>query len=163
MREFSETERQILRLVQGTLPDSPTPFAEVARMASEASGCEVSEEDVLMLLRELKKAGAIRRFGATLRHQKAGWAANVMVAWVCPEEDVDRIGERMAGHARVSHCYHRPPPDGDWPYRLFTMVHGRSMDECRRAVEELAQQNSLQEFALLSSIRELKKTSMTYF
>lgn len=162
MREFTEIEKHILRLVQGTLPESATPYADIAAEVSRAGGETVSEEKVLALLRELTDAGAIRRFGATLRHQKAGWAANVMVAWVCPEEVVDPNGERMAGHQNVSHCYHRPPAEG-WPYRLFTMVHGRSMEECERVVRELAALSGLEEYAMLHSVRELKKTSMTYF
>lgn len=162
MREFSETEKHILRLVQGNLPDSARPFADVAAAVGRERGEDISEDQVLALLRELKEAGAIRRFGATLRHQKAGWAANVMVAWVCPEEDVDDLGTRMAGHRLVSHCYHRSPGEG-WPYRLFTMVHGRSMEECDAAVRELSELSGLQEYAMLSSIKELKKTSMVYF
>jgi len=164
MREFSEIERHILRLVQGSLPDSATPYADVAAQVSAACGRDVSEQEVLDLLQELKDAGAIRRFGATLRHQKAGWAANVMVAWVCPEEQAGELGRRMAAHERVSHCYHRPPPaDADWPYRLFTMVHGRSKEECRQTVAELAELSGLEDYAMLSSIKELKKTSMVYF
>lgn len=164
MRDFSKTERSILRMVQGSLPDSATPFAEVAAAVRSKTGQPVSEADVLELLQELKAAGAIRRFGATLRHQKAGWAANVMVAWVCPEEQASELGKRMASHQRVSHCYHRPPPaDADWPYRLFTMVHGRSQEECRQTVRELAELSGLQQQALLTSLKELKKTSMVYF
>ncbi len=162
MRSFSETEKAILRRVQGTLPDSATPFAEIAAEVSRETGAAVQEQQVLDLLRELKESGAIRRFGATLRHQKAGWAANVMVAWICPEERMAELGPRMAAHERVSHCYHRLP-QGDWPYSIFTMVHGRSKDECAATVQELAALSGLEDFALLSSIKELKKTSMVYF
>ena len=161
-RELSDVEKSILRLAQGSLPDSATPYADMAAMVSSESGQEVSEQQVIDLLQELKDVGAIRRFGATLRHQKAGWAANVMVAWICPEERMADIGPAMAAHERVSHCYHREPM-ADWPYSLFTMVHGRSKDECLQTVAELAGDSGLEDYALLYSIKELKKTSMTYF
>lgn len=161
-RELSDAEKAVLRLAQGTLPDSATPYADMAAIVSQETGEDVSEEQVIALLQELKDIGAIRRFGATLRHQKAGWAANVMVAWRCSEEKMPEVGPAMAGHQRVSHCYHRDPK-ADWPYSLFTMVHGRSNEECLQTVEELKQLSGLDDYALLHSIKELKKTSMVYF
>ena len=74
-REFTDKERAVLRIVQKNLPDSLTPYADIA----EAVG--LTEAEVLNLLRSLKEEGAIRRFGASLKHQKAGWTHNAMVAW----------------------------------------------------------------------------------
>ena len=154
--DFTETERAVLRIVQGTLPDSATPFADIA----EAAGTD--EASVLELLRKLKANGAIRRFGATLRHQKAGWACNAMVAWKVPDADADAAGELAAAHPRVSHCYLRPAAP-DWPYNLYTMIHGRSREECREVVEALRRDTVLDEHLVLESLKELKKTSMVYF
>ncbi len=169
MRPFTDTERKILRLAQGSLPDSTTPYADIARMVSlelrqeqGENAPQVSEREILDLLSELKDNGAIRRFGATLRHQKAGYGGNVMVAWKCPEELVEACGEKMATHQMVSHCYYRLGTE-DWPYVIYTMVHGKSREDCLNTVEELAALSGLSEPATLFSIRELKKTSMTYF
>lgn len=169
MRSFTDTENRILKLVQGTLPDCATPFATVAAMVRaqlrEEHGKDapqVREQDVLDLIAELKEQGAIRRFGATLRHQKAGYGGNVMVAWKCPEADIDACGKKMASHRQVSHCYYRPGA-ADWPFVLYTMVHGRDTEECLAVVHELKQLTGLDEPETLFSVRELKKTSMTYF
>ena len=75
-QQFTETERAILRIVQADLPDSLTPYADIARTV----GC--TEEEVLDLLSRLKQSGAIRRFGASIKHQKTGWTHNAMVATV---------------------------------------------------------------------------------
>lgn len=159
MLDFTEQERAILRLVQADLPDSLTPYADIAAQV----GC--TEDDVLTLLRRLKDCGAIRRFGASIKHQKTGWNHNAMVAWIVPgEEDlVERCGTEAAKHPNVSHCYYRPSSAPDWPYELYTMVHGRSAEECERVVTELEAMLDLHEHAALSSIRELKKISPTYF
>ncbi|MDO5484461.1 MAG: Lrp/AsnC family transcriptional regulator, partial [Desulfovibrionaceae bacterium] len=84
--QFSEAERAVLRIVQGNLPNSLTPYADIAREAG------VSEEDVLSLLRRLKEDGAIRRFGASIKHQKTGWTHNAMVAWKASETEAEACG-----------------------------------------------------------------------
>ena len=72
---FTDTERAILRIVQFQLPDTLTPYADIAREVG------TDEETVLNLLRRMKEDGSIRRFGASIKHQKTGWTHNAMVAW----------------------------------------------------------------------------------
>lgn len=154
---FSKTERAILRIVQRDLPDSLTPYADIAKEA------DTDEDTVLALLRRLKDEGAIRRFGASVKHQKAGFTHNAMVAWKIAPERVDEAGEAAAKNENVSHCYYRPSPVEDWPYTLYTMVHGRSEEECAAVVAALSALPHMDEHAALSSLKELKKISMTYF
>jgi siroheme decarboxylase len=153
---LSDTDRQILRLAQADLPDGPAPFAEMAAQVG------VSEDHVLDLLRRMKDSGEIRRFGATLRHQKAGYGANAMVAWRVPEADVERIGALMADRPEISHCYIRVTTP-EWTYNLYTMVHAKSPEECRRTVKDLIAYSGISDVDVLLSRKELKKTSMEYF
>lgn len=156
-RVFTEQERAILRIVQKNLPDCLEPYAAIA----EEVGC--TEEEVLNLLQELKKSGAIRRFGASLKHQKAGFTHNAMVAWIVTEDIVEELGAFAAKHAMISHCYFRPSSASDWPYELYTMIHGQKPGDCEAVIEELRQYPGFNEYAILESIKELKKTSMVYF
>ena len=153
---LSDIDREILKRVQGSLPDSAAPYADIAAAVG------TDEAHVLDLLSRMAATGEIRRFGATLKHQKAGFGANVMVAWYVPEEDVDRIGEVMAKRPEISHCYHRVNCL-DWPYNLYTMIHGRSQDDCRAVVEALCRETGFDDYAMLFSLKELKKVSMRYF
>ncbi len=156
-RQFTDTERRILRRLQGDLPDSATPFADIAAEVG------ADEAQVLALVQELKADGSIRRFGATLRHQKAGYGHNAMVAWrVGHRPDAEAIGQAMAERPEISHCYIRDIKPG-WPFDLYTMVHGQGPGDVRRIVDELAEATGLEDHAILESVRELKKTSMTYF
>mgnify|MGYP000850698326 FL=1 len=43
------------------------------------------------------------------------------------------------------------------------MVHGRSEQECLDVAQELIATTPLREYAILKSLKELKKISMTYF
>lgn len=157
VRRFTEKERAILRIVQKNLPDSLTPFADIA-------GCVgVTEETVLALLRSMAEEGSIRRFGASLKHQKAGFTHNAMVTWIVAEEQADEAGREAARHPLISHCYYRPSSAPDWPYELYTMIHGRHPDEYKDVIAALRAGTSLREYAVLESLREMKKISMTYF
>ena len=156
-RFFTNSDRDILRIVQKNLPDSLTPYADIARMVG------VEESDVLQLLRDMAEDGSIRRFGASLKHQKAGYAYNAMVAWIVDAAEVDVAGKAAAGHRLISHCYYRPSSASDWPYELYTMIHGRHPDEYKEVIETLRVTTVLREYAVLESLREMKKISMTYF
>ncbi|MDL2306578.1 winged helix-turn-helix transcriptional regulator [Desulfovibrio sp. OttesenSCG-928-C06] len=155
---FTEIERNILRIAQKNIPDSTTPYADIAKEAG------TDEETVLGLLRRLKEDGSIRRFGASIKHQRAGFSHNAMVAWKVKDlAEADIAGPLAAKHPLISHCYYRPSSAADWPYTIYTMIHGRHETEYLEVVEWVLQNTPLKEYAVLESIRELKKISMTYF
>lgn len=122
----------------------------------------LSEQQVVERMAAMSQGGVLRRFGATLRHQKSGFAANVMVAWRVPEDQADEVGEKLAAFRRVSHCYRRRIC-GEFTYNIFSMVHGKSEDEVRGLVAEMAITVDMGDYALLFSRQELKKTSMQYY
>ena len=156
-KSFTDTERAVLRMAQSNLPDTATPYADMAAAAG------TDEATVIALLRRLRDEGAIRRFGASIKHQRTGWTHNAMVAWIVDEADVDACGAYAAQHPNISHCYHRPDTAPDWPYTFYTMIHGRSAQECQDVVEQLRRETVLDRHAVLESLKELKKTSMIYF
>jgi len=153
---IEDIDKKIISQIQKDLPVHPQPFALMAEKIG------ISEEAFIERVKSLKQSGIIRRFGATLRHQEAGFKANAMIAWNAPEETIREMGKTFARFREVSHCYHRAPK-GDWPYNLYTMVHGGSRNECREIAQRLSSATGLTEYAVLFSEKEFKKTSMEYF
>lgn len=153
---LTELEKKIISAIQGDISVTPRPYQAIA----ESVGA--TESEVIETLRRLCETGIIRRFGATLRHQKSGYEANAMGAWVVPEERVESIGRIMAGFSEVSHCYRRNPAR-DWPYNVYTMIHARNEASCRQIARRISQETGIQRYDLLFSVRELKKTTMNYF
>ena len=151
-----ELDKKIIALIQGDLPLDPRPFARL----SEKTG--IPEEAFLERIRDMKEKGIIRRFGATLYHQEAGFSSNAMVAWFVPNESIEEVGEAMARFREVTHCYQRRPQK-DWHYNLYTMIHGDDKEQCRAIAERMSEQTGIERYALLFSEREFKKTSMSYF
>ena len=156
-QKHSKAEKAALRLLQADIPDTERPYLEIA----ERTG--LTEAEVLDLLGHLKDEGVVRRFGATLRHQQAGYGANAMVAWfVEQDQDLDEVGAIMAQRPEITHCYQRVNCYA-WPYNLYTMVHARSREECLDVVQQLARIAQVPQYDILFSRKELKKTSMAYF
>lgn len=131
------------------------PFHEAARLL----GWE--EAEVVERARRLKDEGVIRRFGAALTPVKAGFTSNAMVAWEADKARANEVAEEMASHARVSHCYIRPPFEG-FPYNLYTMIHGNSPEDLASIIGELSKAGAKGHRALHSLI-EFKKSSPVYF
>lgn len=152
----NDLEKKVIAALQGDIPVSPQPYRQIA----DAIG--VDEETVIDVIRDLRDRGVIRRFGATLRHQKSGFNANAMVAWQVDEARIEKAGEQIAGYGEVTHCYRRDPAPG-WPYNLYTMVHAADEAGCREIARRIARETGITEYTLLFSRRELKKTSMQYF
>jgi DNA-binding Lrp family transcriptional regulator len=152
----SELDKKVIRALQGEFPLVAEPYKEMA----EAIG--ISEELFLERVQALEAQKKIRKMGAVLRHREVGFKANVLVAWVVPQERLDEVALQMASHPAVTHCYDRTTAPG-WPYNLYTMVHGRSREECEAIARELGEENGVTERTMLYSKREWKKTSMKYF
>lgn len=153
---LDELDKKIIARLQGDLPLVPRPFAGMAQELG------LSEQEVVERIGRMAEQKIMRRFGATLRHQQSGFPANVMVAWRVPEDDVERVGRIFSDFRRVSHCYHRAICGG-FTYNLYSMVHGRDEQECRDLADEMSRAAGIDDFALLFSRQELKKTSMSYF
>ena len=153
---IDELDKKIIKLLQKDIPVVHSPYKVIADQLS------VEESEILKRIDTMVKKGIIRRFGATLYHQEAGFSANAMVAWVVPEDKVNQTGLIMAGFREVTHCYHRRPQK-DWKYNLYTMIHGDTREECYDIAKEISGKTGMKEYSLLFSEKEFKKTSMEYF
>lgn len=152
----TEEDITLIRLLQEDLPQDPAPFQTLAAKLGQ------EEKTVLEHTCKLIQTGVIRRFGAVLRHQKAGFVSNAMGVWQVELERVEQVGTIMSGFPEVSHCYERPSLP-DWPYNVFTMIHGQSEEECRQVIAKIAQATGVTQYDALYSLKELKKSSMRYF
>lgn len=152
---LTEADRKRIRLLSGDLPHSLTPFADLG----------VSLEEIFSDL----SSGRMRRLGAVLRHQQAGFPCNAMVCFdieACSAslnaDAVDFAGAILAANPHVSHCYERPPFEG-FAYNVYAMFHAHCESDLMRFVGEAAAALGNPRYAVLHSVRELKKTSYKYF
>jgi len=105
---------------------------------------------------------AIRRYVGTLRHRKLGVKQNGIVVWQVSPNKVRAAGELLAKAPEVSHCYARNPVK-DFPYTLYSMVHGPDRETCHELARSLSRESGLDSYAVLFSEREFKKQRLRYF
>jgi len=149
-------DKRIIHLLQGDLPLTDRPFAVLAERIG------IREEELLDRIKSLKEQGILRRFGASIKHQGVGFRDNAMVAWHVPEDEIANVGPLMGSFKEVSHCYQRKT-QGEWKYNLFTMIHGNSKKACREIAGRIAEKTGVEDYILLFTLEEFKKTSPEYF
>ncbi len=102
-----------------------------------AARCGMNEAAFIARLGRLLELSVIRRFGVVVRHRELGYTANAMVVWDIPDGRVAEVGRLLAAQPGVTLCYQRPRRLPDWPYNLFSMVHGRDRDAVLEQVAQL--------------------------
>ena len=85
-----------------------------------------------------------------------------MVAWSVPDDRIEKVGSALADFREVTHCYQRRPQK-DWKYNLYTMIHGDHKEACHQIARRMAEATGVDDYILLFSEKEFKKTSMAYF
>jgi DNA-binding Lrp family transcriptional regulator len=152
----TEQDKAVIRELQEDLPIEPRPFKTLAERIG------LDEDGLFAVMHSLVERGFMRRMAAILYHRRAGFRANGMGVWAVPEDDVVEIGEQMAAFANVSHCYRRPTYP-DWPYNVFTMVHGQSVEQCEEILSAISEKTGVTEYISLYSTREYKKVRLRFY
>ncbi len=154
--ELTPLHHEIIQRIQYDIEIVAEPFKKIVEELN------IDYNRLFEILQQLQEAGIMRRFASILNHRKAGFSANAMVVWDVNEEQGNEIGEKAAAFSAVSHCYLRPKYP-NWQYNLFTMVHGKSMEETNGIIEEMAKEIESNSHMPLYSSREFKKVRIEYF
>jgi siroheme decarboxylase len=149
-------EIECVRILQRDLPLQPRPFDALSRSTG------ISADEITGTGRSLLKRGIMRRFGAVVQQRKPGFSTSAMGVWIVPEERVEELAAKMSQNRAVSHCYLRPVYQ-DWPYNVYTIVHGRSIDECESIINDIATDTGVKERRALYPTKEYKKARISFF
>jgi DNA-binding Lrp family transcriptional regulator len=155
--DLTALEADLLLAIQDGFPLSATPYADVA----DEIGAAV--DDVLAAVDRLLADGCIKRIGCVVNHVVTGFTNNCMVVWDVPDEELDERGESVGSLPYVTLCYHRPRrEEQEWPYNLFTMIHGREAEAVDAKIDELAADHLPYDHERLYSTETLKQTGAQY-
>ena len=174
---LSDADRTRIRTACDDIPHTLTPFKDWGVSCDE--------------LREDLAVKRMRRFGAILRHQDAGFPCNAMVCFriderretgdecgsagsqiLCHPERFDEViqngaavqkaGSILALNPHISHCYERPSFE-KFPYNLYAMMHAQTPEDLDGYIKDAVALLGNTEYVVLHSLRELKKTSFKFF
>jgi DNA-binding Lrp family transcriptional regulator len=149
-------EIAVIRELQEDFPLIPEPYRPMADRIG------IPQNDLFAAARGLAAQGYLRRVAGVLHHRQAGFHANAMGVWVVPPERSEEVGTIMGSFKGISHCYLRPTYP-DWPYSIFTMVHGQHAADCQEVIDTISRATGITEYALLYSSQEYKKVRLKYF
>ncbi len=159
-RSLTPEELDLVLEIQGGLPITATPYADVA----DAIGADT--EWVVETIKRFNEEGKVRRVGAIPNHYALGYSENGMTVWDVPDEVIDEVGPAIAEFDFVTHCYERPRHEGVWPYNFFAMTHGRSEAESEQRIQQVHDRMTDywdvddEDWDTLFSTRILKKTGI---
>ena len=151
-----EEDKKFIRELQKDMEIVDRPFQKAAE------NLDMTEDQVFEKLHYYEEIGVMRRYAAILRHREAGFTANGMIVWKVPKERISTVGNKLGAFPQVSHCYERPVYP-DWPYNVFSMIHCKSFDEAGEVAGQIQKQINVDEYKILFSSREFKKTRVEYF
>ena len=154
--EPTEDDKDFIRELQKDMEIIDEPFVKAA------NNLGITEDELFSKMKHYESLGVLRRFAAILRHRQVGFTANGMIVWKVPEDRITSVGETLGSFPQVSHCYERPTYD-DWPYNVFSMIHCKTHDEAYEVAKIIQDQIDVNEYKILFSSREFKKTRVEYF
>ncbi|MDP6692669.1 MAG: Lrp/AsnC family transcriptional regulator [Alphaproteobacteria bacterium] len=99
VQALTERERELLNRYQRDFPLEPRPYAAMAE------GLDMSEDDLLDMLRDLAERGILGRVGATVRPNSAG--ASTLAALAVPPARLDAVAAQVSALSAVNHNYAR--------------------------------------------------------
>ena len=153
---FDEIDKLLIREVQENMPLSLDPYGDIARKI----GC--TKEEVIKRLKNYSENGIMKRMVAILYHRDSGYPENGMLAAVVPERLLVDAGNKLSAEPNVTHCYERKSYV-NWPYNLYAMIHGKTRNHVEGIVENFVNEMNVEDYQILYSVEEFKKTSMQYF
>ncbi len=149
---MDETNQKILEHVEKGIALINEPFKEIAAQLG------ITQQEVIARLTKLRQEGAIRRFGASIKPNKIGFSANALVAWKVPQNRVQEVGFYLSRFPEISHCYERKVVPQRWEYNVYTVLHAREREGIESMVNRISVAASLEEYRILFSKRDLKRT-----
>lgn len=152
---ISSIERKILAVLQAGLPNSTSPYEDMAQLIG------IDTQQLLAILEDWKRLGKIRRIGAIVNHFNLGFDTGAMVVWQVDPAHIEQVGETLAQFKEVSHVYERKTTQ-NWPYNVYTMVHGTSFEALQQTIRRMSEACNVSNYRVLITEKELKKVPPTY-
>ncbi len=152
---MKEVDKKIISLFQGDLPLTDNPYEAVAKEVG------ITEDELVEWLQKKRDEKKLKRVSAILYHQNSGFTVNAMIVLQADEERFKEVGEALASLPIVSHCYERSMYL-EWPYNMYAMSHGRRAKDIEPVVHQFMEQWGIENYDILYSEEELKKSSMIF-
>ncbi|MGB6011725.1 MAG: AsnC family transcriptional regulator [Desulfobacterales bacterium] len=144
MPPIDDVDRAILNRIQSDFPMTQRPFLSIAE------NLDLSENEVIKRLEQLKKKGIIRRIGGNFVPEKLGFVSTLCAAKV-PEDKIERFARTVNRYPGVTHNYQR-----DHNYNIWFTFIAQSMDEIKENLEDISRETGVKEIINLPATKMYK-------
>jgi len=134
-------QRKILKHLSKGLTICENPYQELAEMSG------VQEEALFDFIQDLVDSNVVSRFGMVIDPESVGYVENAIVVWDIPDDEVDQVGALLGLQEKISLCYKRQRQLPDWPYNLFTMIHGKTKHDVLTELNNIVTSNGIEKYA----------------
>jgi DNA-binding Lrp family transcriptional regulator len=135
---LSSVDRAVINELQQDLLLVDRPFDSMSARLS------INVDEFLSHCQALLQRGVMRRYSASINHNKLGFTANAMACWKVPPNMVGAAGKKIAAFPEVSHCYERQT-GLLWTYNLFAMIHAKTKKSCKAIAGKISAESGLNE------------------
>ena len=144
MPPIDDVDRAILNRIQSDFPMTKRPFLSIAE------NLDLSENEVIKRLEQLKKKGIIRRIGGNFVPEKLGFVSTLCAAKV-PEDKIERFARTVNRYPGVTHNYQR-----DNKYNIWFTFIAKSMDEIKENLEDISRETGVKKIINLPATKMYK-------
>jgi len=151
-----EVDKKIIKALETDIPLTLNPYQQIA------ADLNIEQAELLRRLQKLKERKILKRVSGILHHRDSGYQANGMFVCHFNKKEIDKAGQEISKLEAVSHCYQRQTYQ-NWPYNFYAMMHAKNKNALEAKIKNIVDKYKIDDYQILYSTEELKKTSMKYF
>jgi siroheme decarboxylase len=129
---MDQQDRKLLNEIQAGFPVEPHPYRVLGKRLS------MDEKEVLARIAELRKAGIIRRLGASIDSRRVGYVSTLLAA-KAPREKFESVVKIINACPGVTHNYERRHDYNVW----FTLI-APSVEAKERTILRLREETGVE-------------------
>ena len=141
---MDDTDKKILNEIQSEFPIVSRPYMELGKRL------DLSEDDVVKSVKQLKDKGVIRRIGGNFHSSRLDFASTLCAAKV-PEEEIDHFVEVVNRYTGVTHNYLRNHDYNIW----FTFI-AQDMAYIEDVLRKISAETGATEIRNLPAVKTFK-------
>lgn len=141
---MDDIDRKLLSVIQSELSIDSRPFLSLAHKLG------ITENEVIVRIKNLKESGYIRRIGGIFDSKKLGYSSTLCAASV-PESKIELVSEVINSYNEVTHNYIRNDDYNMW----FTII-ANSNERMREIISNIKHKTGVYNIVSLPAIKLFK-------
>ncbi len=137
-------DRNLLSIIQNGLSIESRPFLSLA------DKLEITENEVIIRIKNLKELGYIRRIGGIFDSKKLGYSSTLCAASV-PKSKIELVSEVINNYNEVTHNYLR-----DDNYNIWFTIIAHSNERMREIISNIKTKTGVYNIVSLPAIKLFK-------